>query len=84
MALDQAVKWGDVPRNVAAASLNPKLTQREGRAMSSDQVRTLLQTIRGHRFEAAYMTAGFSAFGSAGSCWASGGQTWTFESPFLP
>lgn len=54
-ALKQAERWGLVSRNVAALSTPPKSPRREGRALSEDEARTLLEALRGHRHEALFM-----------------------------
>jgi integrase len=55
-ALDQAVRWGVVGRNVVAVTRGPKTTRREGRTLTPDQARKLLATTRGRRLEAFYVT----------------------------
>jgi integrase len=53
-ALDQGVRWGYVTRNVAKLSRSPKLPRREGRTMSSHQVRLFLKALSGHPHESLY------------------------------
>ncbi len=53
-ALDQGVRWGAVPRNVATLARAPKQVRREGRTLTPEQARTLLDTLKGHRNEALY------------------------------
>jgi integrase len=53
-ALDQGVRWGYVTRNVAKLSRSPKLPRREGRTMSSHQVRLFLNALSGHPHESLY------------------------------
>ncbi|HEY1825253.1 MAG TPA: tyrosine-type recombinase/integrase, partial [Acidimicrobiales bacterium] len=53
-ALDQAVRWGYITRNVAKLSTSPKLPRREGRTLSSNQARALLDSLKGHPHEALY------------------------------
>jgi integrase len=55
-ALAQAQRWDMVPRNVATLSTAPKQTRSEGRTLSPEQARTLLDALRGHRLEALYVT----------------------------
>jgi integrase len=55
-ALDQAVRWGVVGRNVVAVTRGPKATRREGRTLTPDQARKLLAITRGRRLEAFYVT----------------------------
>jgi integrase len=50
-ALGQAEREGVVLRNVAALSGAPRLDAAEGRALSVDQARELLEAVRGHRHE---------------------------------
>ena len=52
--LDQGIRWGVTPRNVARLSRSPKLTRPEGRTLSPEQARRLLASLRGHRNEALY------------------------------
>lgn len=53
-ALDQGIRWGGVVRNVASLSRSPKGVRQEGRSLTPDQARTLLNVLRGHRNEALY------------------------------
>jgi integrase len=55
-ALDQGVRWGLVPRNVAALTRGPRATRREGRTLTPDQARALLGGLAGHRLQALYVT----------------------------
>ncbi len=52
--LDQGIRWGVTPRNVARLSRSPKLIRPEGRTLSPEQARGLLACLRGHRNEALY------------------------------
>ena len=52
--LDQAIRWELVNRNVATLSRSPKAVRQEGRTLSPDQARHLLETLKGHRNEALY------------------------------
>src|SRR5918995_3351897 len=56
-ALDQAVKWGIVPRNVCKATTPPKPDSEEIRPLDAEQARQLLRTAGGDRFEALYVLA---------------------------
>jgi integrase len=56
-ALDQAVKWGTVPRNVCKATTPPKPIAEEIKPLDAEQARQLLRTARGERFEALYVLA---------------------------
>jgi integrase len=51
-SLKQAVRWGLVPRNVAAEADPPRVRTPEMRPLSPIQARTLLGTARGDRLEA--------------------------------
>jgi len=53
-ALDQAMRWGYVNRNVAALSRPPKVPRVEGRTLSPQQARKFLDVLHGHRNEALY------------------------------
>jgi len=55
-ALDQAVRWGVVGRNVVTVTRGPKTTRREGRTLTTDQARKLLDVVAGRRLEAFYVT----------------------------
>jgi integrase len=56
-ALDQAVKWHVVPRNVCKAVNAPRPTSEEMRTLSAEQVRVLLSAAAGDRLEALYVLA---------------------------
>lgn len=56
-ALGQAEREGTVPRNVAALSAAPRIRAKEGRTLTVEQARHLLDTATGHRFEVAIMIA---------------------------
>jgi integrase len=56
-ALDQAVRWGTVPRNVCKATTPPKPDSEEIKPLDADQARQLLRTAGGERFEALYVLA---------------------------
>lgn len=53
-ALGQAVKWGMVPRNVAALVDPPPARQIEITPLTTDQCKLLLDAAKGDRFEALY------------------------------
>ena len=53
-ALDQGVRWGSVARNVASLTRGPRVTRQEGRTLTPEQARSLLETLHGHRNEALY------------------------------
>ena len=56
-ALSQAVRFGIVPRNVAAMVTPPRIRQYEIEPFTPDQIRTLLEKLKGHRLEALYSVA---------------------------
>lgn len=57
-ALDQAVKWHMVPRNVAEVVKAPRPTAKEEmRTLSAEETRRLLEAARGDRLEALYVLA---------------------------
>jgi integrase len=51
-ALDQAVKWGLIPRNVCKATTLPKRASEEIKPLDSRQARRLLDQAKGERLEA--------------------------------
>jgi integrase len=56
-ALNQALKWGLVARNVAALVDPPRIPQPKFHALETEDARQLLTTARGLRFEAIYVLA---------------------------
>ena len=56
-ALEQAVKWGIVPRNVCKATTPPKPSPEEIRPLDAEQAKQLLEAARGNRLEALYVLA---------------------------
>jgi integrase len=56
-ALNQALRWGLVPRNVSEAVDLPKLQKKEIRPLSADEARRLLEEARWDRLEALYVLA---------------------------
>ena len=56
-ALDQAVKWGLVVRNVATLVSPPRVRRAEIRPFGPEQARTFLVAVRGDRLEALYSVA---------------------------
>jgi integrase len=53
--LDQGVRWGDVPTNVARLSRPPKMVRPEGRTLTREQAQQLLETLKTHRHESLYL-----------------------------
>jgi integrase len=56
-ALDQAVKWHMIPRNVAEAVKAPRPNPKEMRTLFADETRKLLEAARGDKLEALYVLA---------------------------
>lgn len=56
-ALNQAVRWGFVPRNVASLVTPPRAPREEVRPFSTAEARTFLDAIRGDRLAALYAVA---------------------------
>jgi integrase len=56
-ALGQALKWGLVGRNVAELVDPPRAPRSEIKPFTAEQARTLLDAVKGHRFEAFYTVA---------------------------
>ncbi len=56
-ALTHAVRWGAVPRNVAALVDPPRVIRRDVRPLSPADARALLDAVRGDRLEALYAVA---------------------------
>ncbi len=53
--LDQGVRWGEVPTNVARLSRPPKMVRAEGRTLTREQAQQLLETLKGYRQESLYL-----------------------------
>jgi integrase len=56
-SLGQALRWGLVSRNVATLVSPPRVAHTEIRPLSVTEARKLLGEIKGHRFEALFVTA---------------------------
>jgi integrase len=56
-ALEEAVRWGLVGRNVAKLVKPPRPKRSDIQPLDPEQVRKLLETIRGHRLEALFTVA---------------------------
>ncbi len=56
-ALEQAARWGLVPRNVAKLVTPPRPERREMSTLSPDQARAFLEAAEGDRLEALYVLA---------------------------
>ena len=71
-ALDQAVRWGRVPRNVASLVEAPRQRRPEFQVLNAAQARILLDGVRGSRVEALYTVAvsvGLRRGEALGLCW---------------
>ena len=75
-ALNQAMKWGLVPRNVAALTEPPKAVRFQATALTEAQALALLAAARGDRLEALYGVAVALGCGR-GRFWGCAGGTWT-------
>jgi integrase len=56
-ALDQAVRWGVIPRNVSKATTPPKPNPEEIRPLDAEQAKQILEASRENRLEALYVLA---------------------------
>lgn len=56
-ALKQALRWGLIPRNVAAAVDPPQISKKPVTPLSPTEARTFLEAARGDRLEALYVLA---------------------------
>jgi integrase len=56
-ALKQAVRWGLEPRNITEAVTSPRPTTKEIHSLTPMEARTLLEAVKGERFEALYVLA---------------------------
>lgn len=68
-ALSQGIRWGIVIRNVAALSRSAKIPRKEGRTLTPDQARQLLDTLKGHRNEALMLSTGLRRGEALGLQW---------------
>ncbi len=55
--LDQAVRWGTLPRNVCKATTPPSPNSEEIRSLDAESAKRLLEAARGDRLEALYVLA---------------------------
>jgi integrase len=56
-ALNQAVKWGRIPRNVATLIDTPRVEKYPMAPLTPEQGRVLLNAVKGHRLEVLYRVA---------------------------
>jgi len=56
-ALNQAVRWNMVPRNVASNASLPRATHHEGKPFTPEEAQAFLVAIREHRHETLFMVA---------------------------
>ncbi len=75
-ALGQAMKWGQVPRNVATLVNTPKVELYAIQPLSPTQASHLLDVTRGDRLEALYHPPSRSGCGRVRPCGCAG-RTWT-------
>jgi len=71
-ALNEAVRWGLVARNVASLVDGPRVERFEIRPFTPDEARTLLKAVKGDRLEALYsvaLTMGLRQGEALGLCW---------------
>jgi len=71
-ALGQAVRWGSIPRNVAALVTPPRIVREEVKTWTPEEARAFLDAIAGHRLEALYAVAlavGLRQGEALGLCW---------------
>ena len=57
LALDTAVKWDIIPRNVCDLVSPPRRQRFEIQPLSTEQAEKLISTVRGHRWEALFILA---------------------------
>src|ERR1700674_3127863 len=71
-ALNEAVRWGLVARNVASLVDGPRVERFEIRPFTPDEARTLLKAVKGDRLEALFSVAlamGLRQGEALGLCW---------------
>lgn len=56
-ALNQAVRWSVVPRNVASLASPPRAANHQGNPFTPEEARVFLETIRDHKHEALFIVA---------------------------
>jgi integrase len=56
-ALDNAVKWDMLPRNICDAVTPPRIPRKEKNVLTKEQARTLLEQVKAHRLEALLVLA---------------------------
>src|SRR5581483_11870829 len=56
-ALEQAVRWNLVPRNVCDAVDPPRVPRKEMTVFTQEQARTFIAAVSGNRLEALYIAA---------------------------
>lgn len=72
-ALDNAVRWNMVSRNVVDLVDPPRLVQQEVQPLTIEQARSLLVAARNHRLEM-FLTLALTTGMRRGNCWLSVGQ----------
>ncbi len=73
LALDKAVHWGLVPRNVCDAVEPPHVKRFEIQPLNTEQIQQFLTAARGHRLEALFVLALATGM-CRGNCWLSSGE----------
>jgi integrase len=68
VALANAVRWHDVPQNVAEAVKPPKVRRRKPTVWSPDQLHTFVVSVQGDRFFALYLLAATTGLRRAELC----------------
>jgi integrase len=53
-AIDQAMRWGWVNRNVATLARSPRMPRQEGRTLTPEQAQHFLASLQGHRLQALF------------------------------
>jgi integrase len=53
-AVDQAMRWGWVNRNVATLARSPRMPRQEGRTLTPEQAQHFLVSLQGHRLQALF------------------------------
>jgi integrase len=53
-AIDQAMRWGWVNRNVATLARSPRMPRQEGRTLTPEQAQHFLVSLQGHRLQALF------------------------------
>lgn len=71
-ALEKAVQWGYIPRNVADACSLPRISKQEVSFLAGDDLKRFLAAIKGNPYEAVFLVAIFTGMREGellGLCW---------------